>query len=1611
MTTMTHIAGDMRDGAREPPTDLTAADQDFLDSVLDEAVRAVEDGRPSDPSRWTEARPDLRARIEEIVRRAADIAVTASTPLPTVHGYVALARLGQGGMGTVYLARQERLDGRPIALKILPAPAALSQRARQRFRMEAAAMARLRHPNIVTIHDVIEQDGVHAYAMEWVEGQSLANLISDEVTKRGTEEWSKSQLATRNALLDPASAARIGLAIARALAAVHAAGLLHRDVKPSNILLRCDGTPLLSDFGLARETDSTITQPGRFAGTPAYASPEQLRGDTDKLDARSDVYSLGTTLYHVLTLRPPFRGDNPAALLRQVEGGRCPTPRRINPRITSDLQTIVMKAMDADPARRYQTADELGDDIQRLLNVQPIRARPAGLVTRTLKLVRRKRGVLAAAVTATALTLTLCVASVVWWFFVPRWVDEHLREARLALLDPQAANSIISVLYWNTHWSLNEETRAERDRRLDAALRSYAAAIRFAPFDEPLRREMSVVRAVRDGRPPPHDDLRSQGLHAFLSHEYRGAIEVWTRWETGRDPLAEPDPLVDAALGVLYLFDEQPARAYPRLQKAVEAFPNVGFLLEYLADAAAKCGDAERARRWLEQSKCAPRRDTLGAAGRIHAAVLAAEGRTTEAIAAYRECLQTGLPQVELAVLLSREGCWEEALHEYRAVLGRFVGSSRLRSRFRHCADRWWASLPPAERLGRVRAALEESPHSPNSLIGLLRSHVAADVSAGHSLTAGSGAGRYADDPLSPFSSAISRADSSPFLQSVSLTTLARRMEVSNMGKWNRLRQMPAFLKDRQARAWLAPRETMATHVVAWFAAIYCGVSEQVERLTYTARRAKTFATVAASTAIAGASVNANGQCITAPCFQGLGDLPGGASSSTPYAISSDGTTVVGESQSTGGTEAFRWRASSGMMGLGDLPGDQFISYALGTNTNGDQVSGESWTSLSTGGPQPRRVFLWTEAGGMQPLDDLAGGTLYTTQGVMSDGGVVIGAGSAPEGYLPARWDNQVVSLLDPNFNTPSSSQAISRNGVWVTGTTGSGGGAYWRWSAQSGIEYFGPQEFYPFGVSDTGVVVGYVPSQSAWRWTPQTGLVNLPDLPGGNDVSTAYCISADGTIILGSGSSVSGIEAVLWFDEGQTVVRVVDVLSNNGVSIPVGWTLTEARGFTLNGQVITLCGTGTNPQGNPEAWIARYALAPTPPCFQGLGDLPGGIIESYAHGVSADGSTVVGYAKSGNGQEPFRWRPSTGLIGLGSLPGGTYNAGTFADDVSADGGVVVGASDSSNAAGGGGGIPSSEAFRWTEAGGMQALGDLPGDTYFSRAHGVSADGSIVNGTSDAGDGWGLRAWHWTQGSGMVPMGDLPGGINDSNASNMSSDGTWMVGYGNTAESGPTWSEAIRWSAATGFDGLGFLPGGSINHSVSTDVLDDGSSVVGISLQEPTEAEAFEWTLASGMVGLGDLSGGIGYSLAFAISRDGSLVVGYGNSNSGYEAVIWDSNRALHRAADWLNAHGVTLPAGWLLTEVRDITINGNVITLCGNATNPQGNPEAWIARYALAPTPCPGDVNSDRVVELADLAILLAHFGTPSGATLADGDLDGNGRVDLSDLAILLSHFGTTCP
>jgi probable HAF family extracellular repeat protein len=343
---------------------------------------------------------------------------------------------------------------------------------------------------------------------------------------------------------------------------------------------------------------------------------------------------------------------------------------------------------------------------------------------------------------------------------------------------------------------------------------------------------------------------------------------------------------------------------------------------------------------------------------------------------------------------------------------------------------------------------------------------------------------------------------------------------------------------------------------------------------------------------------------------------------------------------------------------------------------------------------------------------------------------------------------------------------------------------------------------------------------------------------------------------------------------------------------------------------------------------------------FQGLGDLPGGSVNSRARAVSADGSVVVGYGYSASGQEAFRWTSATGMVGLGDLPGGLdWPAASFASGgggVSADGSVIVGFGTSASG---------EEAFRWTASGGMVGLGDVPGGRFYSNAYGVSADGSVVVGSSDSDRLGnviyltGNEAFRWTAESGMVGLGDLPGGEKHSGARGISADGSIIVGFGASASG----DEAMRWTESGGMVGLGDLPGGAFE-SRALGISADGSVIVGWG-QSGSGEEAFRWTSATGMVGLGDLPGGAFTSTAQATSADGSVIVGTSESSSGVEVFYWTQSTGMLSLKQLLTDTGTDL-TGWSLTFATAISGDGN--TIVGYGTNSLGQTEAWIATYAV---------------------------------------------------------------
>jgi tRNA A-37 threonylcarbamoyl transferase component Bud32 len=278
----------------------------------------------------------------------------------TLGKYRLLERLGQGGMAQVYKAYQPDLD-RYVAVKVLHPHLTGDEDFAARFRREARAVAALGHPNIVRVYDFDADGGLAFLVMEYLEGSSLKALLHD--------------LGGRGERMDLQEVGRIVCALADALDHAHHQGTVHRDVKPSNVLITADGRPVLTDFGIARMVDSTaVTESGGTLGTPAYMSPEQGQGEVG--DARSDIYALGVLLYQLCTGRVPFDADTPYAIIIKHMTAPLPSPRSLNADLPEAVERVILKALAKDPDNRYQTAGELGRALRGAIEVSPSAPRP-----------------------------------------------------------------------------------------------------------------------------------------------------------------------------------------------------------------------------------------------------------------------------------------------------------------------------------------------------------------------------------------------------------------------------------------------------------------------------------------------------------------------------------------------------------------------------------------------------------------------------------------------------------------------------------------------------------------------------------------------------------------------------------------------------------------------------------------------------------------------------------------------------------------------------------------------------------------------------------------------------------------------------------------------------------------------------------------------------------------------------------------------------------------------------------------------------------------------------------------------------------------------------------
>jgi serine/threonine protein kinase/WD40 repeat protein len=474
-----------------PPTDRpsgtgdqAAVDDPRVIAAVEEYLAAIESGTRPDrrqflaryPHEVASALAECLDGLELVQSAGAELQPRpAGVRLKVLGDFRLIREVGRGGMGIVYEAEQLSLRRR-VALKVLSAAGGLDERQLQRFRTEAQAAGSLNHPHIAPVYAVGCEHGVHFYAMQFIDGPSLASVIAVRRGQAGLSpampvgHYGLSSLSTCSPGADgdpstvykpldrldeaiggpPSSfngspslttlpegkdywreAARLGIEAAEALDHAHEQGIVHRDIKPANLLLDGHGNLWVVDFGLARlPTDAGLTMTGDLVGTLRYMSPEQALAKRAVVDQRTDVYSLGATLYELLTLTPAFPGNDRQDVLRRIANEDPPAPRRLNPSIPPELETIVLKALAKEPTERYVTAQELADDLHRFLEDRPILARRPSLTQRGRRWARRHRPlVLCVSGTTVALGIGLVIAALFFAFQQRQFGEEQKRDA------------------------------------------------------------------------------------------------------------------------------------------------------------------------------------------------------------------------------------------------------------------------------------------------------------------------------------------------------------------------------------------------------------------------------------------------------------------------------------------------------------------------------------------------------------------------------------------------------------------------------------------------------------------------------------------------------------------------------------------------------------------------------------------------------------------------------------------------------------------------------------------------------------------------------------------------------------------------------------------------------------------------------------------------------------------------------------------------------------------------------------------------------------------------------------------------------------------------------
>ncbi len=501
---------------------MSDSDSSIVETLADEFAERLRRGESPSISEYADAHPECADEIRELfpsvqmieqlacrreqqrVSRSSGGSPVAADP-EQLGDYKIVRRIGQGGMGVVYEAVHQSLDRR-VAVKILPAQMARSERHVARFVREAKAAARLHHTNIVPVFGVGQDRGIHFYVMQFIDGQGLdavlhdlqqtsgfasqapTSAVADAVTNRMESETRDLSDDLPPAVLRIGSTfpghfrriAQIGVGVADALEHAHSQGVLHRDVKPANILVDEEDSVWVTDFGLAKLLNADeITAADDIVGTLRYVAPETFHGE---VDARSDVYGLGLTLYELLALRPAFTDQERSPLIRRIMEEEPPPLRSLLPDLPRDLETIVTKAIAKEPQNRYQTAGELADDLQRYLDERTIQARHVTTLERVWRWSRRNRRLAIMSTVSLVLLIAVSLLSSIGYVQL-RWAYDQIDTA-LAYARQSEADAVMA------------KQEAEASERREAALRQSEREQRLREAEQRRRAEAALGVAM-----------------------------------------------------------------------------------------------------------------------------------------------------------------------------------------------------------------------------------------------------------------------------------------------------------------------------------------------------------------------------------------------------------------------------------------------------------------------------------------------------------------------------------------------------------------------------------------------------------------------------------------------------------------------------------------------------------------------------------------------------------------------------------------------------------------------------------------------------------------------------------------------------------------------------------------------------------------------------------------------------------------------------------------------------------------------------------------------------------------------------------------------------------